>query len=248
MVSNTSEVGDEHGPNYNRCSQSGRSLGLGRRRPGGAVGHQASGRRRQVGGPRRRGRHPRRDRLPEGAEKFLDAHKDMEKHLDKIKDTVGLDVRKDLHGVTFYGKEIGKHTGVAIVQAKFDQKLLLDKAEKAPDHKVVKVGSYDVHTWTHKGHGETRTVAGAFYKDDRLVLASSLDEIKAAINVLDGKASGSPAAPLSDPVPAGATVIVRATGLAGANLPASARWPSRSNRSGWRWARMRQNRSSTPRP
>jgi hypothetical protein len=153
-------------------------------------------------------------------QKFMETHKEAEQHLDKIKDTLGLDVRKDLHGATFYGKEIGKHTGVAIVQAKVDQKLLLAKAEKAPDHKVVKYGSYDVHTWTHKGHGETRTVAGTFYKDDRLVFASSLEELKAAIDVLDGKASGTgPAAPLNDPVPAGATVVLRATGLAGANLP-----------------------------
>ena len=66
--------------------------------------------------------------------------------LDKLREKIGLDVCKDLHGVTAYGMEPGKHTGVLIVHAKVDQKLLLQKAEKAPDHKVTKFESYPTCT------------------------------------------------------------------------------------------------------
>ena len=92
--------------------------------------------------------------------KGLEMHKDAQAHLDKLREKIGLDICKDVHGLTAYGKEPGKHTGVLIVHAKLDQKFLLDKAQKAPDHKVTKFESYDLHSWTAKHHGQSRTVWG----------------------------------------------------------------------------------------
>jgi Spy/CpxP family protein refolding chaperone len=147
-------------------------------------------------------------------------HKDAQARLDKLREKIGMDITKDAHGVTVYGKEPGKETGVLIVHAKLDQKFLLDKAEKAPDHKVVKFEAYDLHSWTAKHHGKTRTVWGAFYKADRLVFASSMDELKGALQVLDGKSPGAGESPLHGDVRPGTTVLFRATGLRKAELPA----------------------------
>ncbi len=155
--------------------------------------------------------------------KGMEMHKDAAAHLAKLRDKLGLDICKDLHGLTFYGKQVGKHTGVLIVNAKVNQKLLLEKAAKAPDHKVTKFGSYDLHTWTDKHHGPAHTVAGTFYKGDRLVFASSLDELKAALNVLDGKSpSVGSNSPLAGKVRPGTTFLLRVSGLAEANLPCKA--------------------------
>ena len=107
-----------------------------------------------------------------------------------------------------------------IVNAKVDHKLLLDKAEKAQDHKVVKVGDIDVHSWTQKHHGRTKTVWGAFYKADYLLFASSLEEMTGAIAVLDGKSAAlGTSSPLAGSVQPGTTVVARVTGLDAINMP-----------------------------
>ena len=61
------------------------------------------------------------------------------KHFDMIRDKIGVDLRKDLHGITLYGPDADKTHAVTIVFAKVDEKLLLDKVQKAADHKVTRV-------------------------------------------------------------------------------------------------------------
>ncbi|NUQ66000.1 MAG: hypothetical protein HUU20_26365, partial [Pirellulales bacterium] len=64
--------------------------------------------------------------------------------------------------------------------------------------------------------------AGAFFKPSVLVFGSGADEVINALDVLSGKEkslAGSQS-PLAAEVPAGTTFLARATGLAGAKLPA----------------------------
>ncbi len=151
--------------------------------------------------------------------KGLELNKDAQGHLDKLREKIGFDICKDLHGLTAYGKEPGKHTGVLIVNAKFDEKLLREKAEKAPDHKVTKFESYDLHSWTEKHHGPARTVWGTLYKPDLLLFASSEDELKGALAVLDGKSPGiDDEARLKGDIKPGTILLMRATGLGKADL------------------------------
>ncbi len=154
-------------------------------------------------------------------EKCMAMCQDAEKHLNKVRDATGMDPRKDLHGATFYGKQVGKHRGVAIVHAKADPRLLLKKAEQAPDHKVTEYGSFKLHSWTRKARGHTHTATGTIYKPDCLVFASSIEELKNALDVLEGKsASVGSDSPLADAAtPAGTILAIRATGLAGVELP-----------------------------
>ena len=85
--------------------------------------------------------------------------KDSGKHFDMIRDKVGVDLRKDLHAITLYGPDSDKKHAVAIVFSTVNQKLLLEKANKATDHKVTKHGSIDIYSWTVK-HG-TKSEPGA---------------------------------------------------------------------------------------
>ena len=153
--------------------------------------------------------------------KVLEMHIDAQSHMDRLREKIGMDPGKDLHGLTAYGKEHGKPAGVLMVQAKFDQKRLLDMAEKAPDHKVVKYQSYDLHSWTARGHGQSRTVWGAFYKSDLLVFASGIDELTSALDVLDGKkpSLAGKTSTLAAKTPADAILVIRGVGLADAKLP-----------------------------
>jgi hypothetical protein len=139
--------------------------------------------------------------------KCLEMHKDAEKMMDVACGVVGMDPRKDIHGITVYGKDTNKEHGVLIVHADVNQKLLLGIVAKAPDHKMIAYGSYELHSWTHKcWKKESRTVVGAFYKANIMVFAGCGDAVKAALDVLDGKS---------------AAITGRESPLAGRTLPGS---------------------------
>lgn len=150
--------------------------------------------------------------------KCLEMHPQA-KHMGMVKSFIGMDPCTDLHGITMYGKELGKHTGVMILSAKMDRKPLTKLAERAPDHKMVKHGDYEIHSWTAKHHGQSKPGAGAFYKDG-IVFASSVEELKAALDLLGGKGSSVSAdSPLGGRVLPGTTVLMRVTGVAKAASP-----------------------------
>jgi hypothetical protein len=152
--------------------------------------------------------------------KHKEMHKEAEQHLALAQTMLGMDLQKDLHGATFYGKQIGKHTGVMILNANMDQKRLLALAAMVPNRKVTKYGDLDLHAWTHKVHNREHTVAGTFFKPTLLVLASSVDELKAAVDVLGGKSTTvAGEGPLAGRFPPGTCVLFRVAGVAEANLP-----------------------------
>jgi hypothetical protein len=145
--------------------------------------------------------------------KCMEMHKDAQKHFDKVREMLGLDLKKDLHGITIYGKDLDRHHGVVIVHADVNQKLLLEKAQKAPDHKVAKYGSFEIHSWTHKHGKQSHTAFGTFFKPNVLVLAGCDKALQAALDVLDGKSPGitDEKSPLGGRLAPGACLIVRAT-------------------------------------
>ena len=152
--------------------------------------------------------------------KCMEMHKEIAGQLDMARGIIGMDPRKDLHGITMYGKELGKPTGVLIVHAKVDPAPLLRMSVLAPDHKVTKYGAYELHSWVVKCHGHAFPGAGAFHKSEGIVIASCVEELKAALDLLDGKgASVSSSSLLAGRVPAGATVMARIAGIADAKLP-----------------------------
>jgi hypothetical protein len=157
-------------------------------------------------------------------QQILVNHPEAEKHLSLICDVWQFDPRTDLHGITIYGTQIKRDTGVAIVSAKVNQELLIEKVEQAPNHQATKYGNYDLHSWTHgQGTVHQRAMTGTFYKPDVLVFGASVDEVKAALDVLDGKkanfASQAPASGLTLSIPAGSILVAGATGLADVALP-----------------------------
>lgn len=137
--------------------------------------------------------------------------KESGKHFDTIRDKIGVDLRKDLHGITLYGPDTEKTHAVAIVYSTVNHTLLLEKAEKATDHKVIRRGGIDIHSWTQKQGDKTETAAGAFYKPDVLVFAANWQAVGKAIDVLDGKSPGLTDAksPLAGAPPKGSTFVLR---------------------------------------
>jgi hypothetical protein len=163
--------------------------------------------------------------LPQKArQQILANHPEAEKHLAMACDVWNFDPRTDLHGITIYGSQIKRDTGVAIVNAKVDQKLLAEKVQQAPNYQATKYGKYELHSWTHaKGSSRERAMTGTLYKPDVLVFGASADEVKAALDVLDGTkpnfVSHASESGLSLSIPTGTILVAGVTGLADVVLP-----------------------------
>ncbi len=130
---------------------------------------------------------------------------------------------EDLFDVTLHGTRIKKDTGVVIVHAKVDQELLLKKARGAPGHRESAYGQYQLHTWKHaEGTRHAHDMTGVFYRPDVIVFGGSIDEVKAALDVLDGTGPNLAGkdSPLAEEIPPGTMFLARAVGLADApDLP-----------------------------
>ena len=139
--------------------------------------------------------------------KCLEMHKDAEKKMDMVCGMVGMDPRKDLHGVTVYGKDTNKEHGVLIVHADVNQTLLLAMVAQGPRPqsdrlRLLRVAQLDSQVLEEGPH----TVTGAFYKPNIMVFAGCDEAVKAALDVLDGKSAG---------------ITGRESPLAGRTLPGS---------------------------
>jgi len=147
------------------------------------------------------------------------------RRFDEVTDLVnhlGIELERDLHGLTFYSLEIGRPEGVLLVDAVVDRKSLLEKADQAPDHEMTKYGDYELHSWTDaKGKRHEHPMVGTISKSNLLVFAPTVDQVKAALDVLDGKSPSlaGKQSPLAAKVPDGTMILVRAIGLSGAKLP-----------------------------
>jgi len=139
-----------------------------------------------------------------------------------VKALTGIDLTKDLHGTTFYGSRLAADTGVVIVHAHVDAKRLLDIIRPKPDYKATSYRGHILHTWTErKGAPGEHQVTGCLSDPELLIVARETAEVKAALDVLDGKSPALAASdsPLAGEVPKGAVVMAAVTDLANAELP-----------------------------
>ena len=62
--------------------------------------------------------------------------------------------------------------------------------EKHPDHKTSEYGSRLLYTWTVGHHGKKMDLTGTFASDRLIVIGADAEQVKAALDVLDGKKPG----------------------------------------------------------
>lgn len=139
-----------------------------------------------------------------------------------VKMYTGVDLAKDLHGVTFYGSRLVQNTGVVIVHAHFDANRLLKIVRGKPDYSATQFDNHTLHTWTEgKDTPDKHTVTGCIFGPELLVVGRDSAEVKAALDVLDGKSAvlAGSASPLAGEVPEGAVVVAGVTGMTGAGVP-----------------------------
>lgn len=148
--------------------------------------------------------------------RMLKQHPHVEQMMAMGAAMIGMDPRKDLHGVTVYGLDTDKHNAVMIVHAKADRKKLEAMVEKAKDHVTSDYRGFTLHGWTHKGWrpSESKTVVGAFYDDSTMVFARTKEQVEHAIDVLDGKSDRlDDESPLAGRVRPGTILVGRASAV-----------------------------------
>lgn len=153
---------------------------------------------------------------------MLKEHPEAEGHLAMVRAIWKFDPTTDIHSITIYGSRLKKDTGVAIVRAKVDQALLLDRAKMAPEHRVSTYGKYELHNWVHaKGSKHERAMTGTFFSPDVMVFGATSEEVMAALDVLDGTkpnfADKEPS--LTGATPAGTILVAGVSGLGDVDLP-----------------------------
>jgi hypothetical protein len=122
------------------------------------------------------------------------------------------DPTTDLHGITVYGTQLKKDTGVAIVDAKVDQKLFLDLIKANPSHQASTHDKHELHAWKD----DKKQQNAAFFKPNVIVFGASADEVKAALDVLEGTKPGLPGD--TGALQSGLILFARARDLGKANL------------------------------
>jgi hypothetical protein len=151
-------------------------------------------------------------------EQILKEHPQIEAQLAAIRNLFRFDPMADLRSITVYGTQLKKDTGVGIFHAKVDQKLLTDMVKANPGYEATTYGKFELHTWLKDG-GPKHDHA-AFFKPDVIVFGASTDELKAALDVLDGTKPNVSAAyeKLASAIPSGTILFAGARDLAEANL------------------------------
>lgn len=151
--------------------------------------------------------------------------------LEQFQKAFGVDPINDIHDVTIHGTVFAEGSGVAVVRAGGDPKRLLRLLSFAADYQTDEYGKHTLHRWTeNKGKPNEHTTTGCFHgpadaPHTVAVVGRRADEVKAALDVLDGKSPSldSPEAgdtsPLKQDVPPGTVLVARAVELAKAPLP-----------------------------
>lgn len=155
--------------------------------------------------------------------KLLDCNKDVRWQIAFLRAMIGVDVKKDLHGLTLYGATIGgKKGGVFVFHLEVNRELLLQKLKQSPDYKMSNHGPHQVHSWTDsKGKKDEHPLAGAFHGPAVVVLAATVGDVETALDVMDGElpALYGSDSPLAEPAPPGTILTANAEKLATAELP-----------------------------
>lgn len=154
--------------------------------------------------------------------RVLEKNPDLESSLGIVRLIMGMDPTADVHGIRAYNKGVNGEV-VAILTASMDPQRLTLLASIIPGRESTKHGDYVIDSWPLKHGNPAPTFAMAFWTHSQLVMASSVDDVKATLDLLDGKAPSLTAdSRLGGNIPAGTICLVRVEGLANATRPRKA--------------------------
>ena len=124
----------------------------------------------------------------------------------------GVDLLKDIHGITLYGEDYGKDNGVVVINATVNQGQLLELLRGNPSYASLVHGGHTIHKWLDEKKDKVQY--GTFHGNSHVVIAPSKELMIRAIDVLNGWAESLGAADLlSVPGGDGALLVAAAEGF-----------------------------------
>ena len=112
--------------------------------------------------------------------------------LNELTEKLGMNPMKDILGATLYSTRYDGQIGVGLLYLKrLDQEEMVGLLKaKHPDHKSSEYGSRTLYMWTVEYQGKKMNLTGTFAADNLIVIGADTEQVKAALDVLDGKKPG----------------------------------------------------------
>ncbi len=160
--------------------------------------------------------------VPQALGSLLSNSRPGPRELKQVAEWVGLELTKDLHGITVYGRRYSEPAAVVIVYAKVDRQRLMNYLQHMPGYHTDSYGNRELMVWREKPvNRNEHTVTGCFCRPGVIVFGRDAAEVKRALDVIDGT---SPSLSESDPLldvetPPGTMIQARGVDLSGVELP-----------------------------
>lgn len=112
--------------------------------------------------------------------------------IDEMTQKLGMNPMEDMLGATLYATQYEGDVGILLLNLrKIDQaKVLAEVKEKHPDIKSEEYNGRTLHTWSGKRKSKQMELAGAFAGPQLIVVGSGVADVRAALDVIDGKKPG----------------------------------------------------------
>jgi hypothetical protein len=119
-------------------------------------------------------------------------HQQCQAKMEELAKKLGMNPMEDILGATLYSTRYDGQVGLALVYVKTldREKMVSFLKEKHPDHKTTDYGSRTLYSWTDGHHGKTMNLTGTFVTDKLIVIGVDAEQVRAALDVLDGKKPG----------------------------------------------------------
>jgi hypothetical protein len=131
-------------------------------------------------------------------------HQQCQAKMEELAKKLGMNPMEDVLGATLYSDRYGGQVGVVLIYVKkLDREKIVGLLnEKHPDHTTSEYGSRTLYSWMVKHHGKKIDLTGTFASDTLVVIGAGAEQVKVALDVLDGKKPGLAAdAPLIKDIP-----------------------------------------------
>jgi hypothetical protein len=146
--------------------------------------------------------------------------KPLADRLAKINRQLGMDVAKDLHGMTVFASTLAEPKPLLLMQADWDPQTFRQRLALAPSHAVSTAGQYEIHRFVRKDEGQLRSLAGTCWRPGTFLFGQTPEDVQRALEVLDGRRphlAGHDSALAADISPG--TVLTARMVLSGEKLP-----------------------------
>jgi len=106
--------------------------------------------------------------------------------LQQLRDLVGLDLLEDVHSATFHGNQFVPGRGAVVLYADLDYARIVPQLRARFKYEASSYDGHTLHSCTALA-GDRKTTIGCFAKPGVFVFGQHLDDLKKALDVVDGK-------------------------------------------------------------